>query len=200
MTTREACLALAIFLITTGAGAIEPATAPVSDDAFDWVTHINPDSPLLADAIPFEALKDDKTHIDWMSAREEDHVALSGLDPVSFFYGNAPQQGNSAFSVSRHGATFLFASDANRQKFLAEPERYEPAYGGYDPEAVAMGLLLKPGEGQWTIYNGRLYLSNSPELRAEFDRHRPEVIKAADAKWKTADDLFERRFYRIHKD
>lgn len=198
---RSPWLALLSLLTASAALAIEPAAAaPDSDDAFDWSTHINPDSPLLAGAISFDRLNDEDAHIDWISAREEDHVALGGLDPVSFFAGNAPEPGLPSLSVARHGTRFLFSNEANRKKFLAEPERYEPAYGGYDPEGVAMGLLLKPADDQWTIHNGRLYLSNSAKLRAEFDRHRPEVIKAADEKWKTADHLFERRFYRLHQE
>jgi len=64
------------------------------------------------------------------------NLAIEGYDPVSFFAGE-PQKGKAELKLTHNGVTYQFASQANLNKFKANPEAYEPAYGGWC--AYAMG-------------------------------------------------------------
>lgn len=50
-------------------------------------------------------------------------VALKGYDPVSYFSGSKPIHGKAKITAQHDGATYYFASVANRNKFKAAPSR-----------------------------------------------------------------------------
>jgi YHS domain-containing protein len=60
---------------------------------------------------------------------DKDGFALHGYDPVSYHQGQ-PQKGKTEFSTLDTGIRYRFASQINLDAFLADPARYEPAYGG----------------------------------------------------------------------
>src|SRR6267154_2606687 len=64
------------------------------------------------------------------------NIAIEGYDPVGYF-DHGPVEGNSKWTFSHRGVTYQFSSDANLAKFKSNPEKYEPAYGGWC--AFAMG-------------------------------------------------------------
>jgi YHS domain-containing protein len=68
-------------------------------------------------------------------------LAVLGYDVVSYFPegGGAPVPGSREHAVDRDGVVYLFASAANRARFLADPGRYQPAYGGWCAHAMADG-------------------------------------------------------------
>ncbi|MEO1706429.1 MAG: hypothetical protein AAFR69_01725 [Pseudomonadota bacterium] len=47
-------------------------------------------------------------------------------------------------------------ADQNRQLFVANTDRYLPAYGGYCTETLAMGSLAPASPTNWTIHANRL--------------------------------------------
>ena len=61
---------------------------------------------------------------------KKENLAVGGYDVVSYFAGT-PTEGVTAFPATYKGARFLFASEANRAKFLANPAAYAPQFGGY---------------------------------------------------------------------
>lgn len=58
-------------------------------------------------------------------------LALKGYDPVAYFSEKKPVQGKPEFTTQHEGATYRFASAANRDAFAAAPAKYSPQYGGY---------------------------------------------------------------------
>ena len=85
-------------------------------------------------------------------------VALEGYDPVSYF-DNKPMEGKSEIKLSYKGVTYLFATQQNLTKFKSNPEKYEPAYGGWC--AYAMGANNEKVEidpETFKIKEGKLYL------------------------------------------
>ena len=54
-------------------------------------------------------------------------VAVGGYDPVSYFTQNKPVRGSKEFTARHDGVSWWFASAANRDAFLANPDRYAPA-------------------------------------------------------------------------
>lgn len=85
-------------------------------------------------------------------------LALEGYDPVSFFNGK-PQEGKSQYKLSAKGITYYFINQVNLNKFKEDPEKYEPAYGGWCAYAMGeSGEKVKVDPETFKIIDGKLYL------------------------------------------
>jgi hypothetical protein len=87
-----------------------------------------------------------------------DGVALGGYDPVSYFGTPNPSKGDKNITAEVDGVVYRFASDANRQAFLAGPEKYKPAYGGWCATAMAAGKKVEVNPRNYRVTGGRLFL------------------------------------------
>lgn len=110
-------------------------------------------------------------------------LAIRGYDPVAYFTESMPVKGKAEFSHSYEGATWRFASAANRDAFAAEPGRYAPQYGGYCAWAVAQGYTASIDPDAWRIEGGRLYLNYSKSVQRRWERDIPGNISKADTNW-----------------
>lgn len=117
-------------------------------------------------------------------------VALGGFDPVSYFPvgGGKPAKGFVQRDDKYGGVTYRFASDANRDHFHANPEKYLPAYNGWCAWAMAeLNAKVDVEPTAYEIYNGKLYVFYD---HADLNTHalwlkNPEAMVArADANWK----------------
>ena len=61
----------------------------------------------------------------------KDGAVIGGYDVVAYHTVGAPTQGSKQFTAEYQGATWHFASAANRDLFAANPVKYAPAYGGW---------------------------------------------------------------------
>jgi len=85
-------------------------------------------------------------------------VALEGYDPVSYF-DTKPIEGKSEIKLSYKGVTYLFATQQNLSKFKYDPEKYEPAYGGWCAYAMGEnGEKVRIDPETFKIVDGKLYL------------------------------------------
>ncbi|PZN93220.1 MAG: twin-arginine translocation pathway signal protein, partial [Alphaproteobacteria bacterium] len=116
------------------------------------------------------------------TAPESASPAIGGHDPVAYFSG-APALGSAAFTTVHAGATYRFASAANRAVFLAEPQRYLPQFGGYCAWAASQGRLAKPDPWIWRVVGGKLYLNCSPDAETKWLADVPGNIAKAEAFW-----------------
>ncbi|WP_426169210.1 YHS domain-containing (seleno)protein [Sandarakinorhabdus sp. DWP1-3-1] len=110
--------------------------------------------------------------------------AIGGHDPVAYFSGT-PALGSADFTTVHAGATYRFASAANRTAFLADPQRYLPQFGGNCAWAASQGRLAKPDPKIWRVVGGKLYLNCSPEAEAKWLADVPGNISRAEAFWAT---------------
>jgi len=110
-------------------------------------------------------------------------VAIDGTDPVAYFTQATPVQGLRKFSYDWHGATWRFASAANRDAFKADPTRYAPQYGGYCAWAVSQGYTAKIDPEAWKIVDGKLYLNYSKSVQGQWQADIPGNIAKADQNW-----------------
>ncbi|MCC7426540.1 MAG: YHS domain protein [Alphaproteobacteria bacterium] len=113
----------------------------------------------------------------------EDGVAIRGTDPVAYFTDGRPVAGRRDITAEWGGATWRFASVANRERFLAEPARYAPQYGGFCAWAVAEGYKAPIDPRAWRIVDGRLYLNYSASIQRRWERDVPGNITRADQNW-----------------
>ena len=89
----------------------------------------------------------------------DDGVAIKGYDPVAYFSVGKAEKGKSAFSSSYHGVQYHFASAADQNIFLTNPEKYEPQYGGWCAYAMGHdGSKVEVDPETFKIIDGKLFL------------------------------------------
>lgn len=108
---------------------------------------------------------------------------INGIDPVAYFDGNGPVEGSRDITHDWDGATWLFASTANRDAFAAEPGRFAPVFGGYCAFAASRGYLAPTIPAAWAIEEGRLFLNASLRARDLWTAELPDVIARGEANW-----------------
>lgn len=86
-------------------------------------------------------------------------LALGGYDPLTYFVdGGDPSPGDAAIEAEYYGLTYRFVDAANRDRFLTDPERFLPAYGGWCAWAMADGDKVEIDPESFLIEDGRLLL------------------------------------------
>jgi YHS domain-containing protein len=110
-------------------------------------------------------------------------VAVGGYDPVAYFTEGRPRQGSAAITVTHAGATWRFASERNREAFLANPAAFAPQFGGHCAWAAAEGYLAKGDPAHWRIVAGKLYLNYDASIQRRWERDIPGFIRQGDANW-----------------
>ena len=116
-------------------------------------------------------------------------LAIKGYDPVSYFPegGGVPKEGAKERQVVHRGVTYRFATDANKVAFEKNPEKYEPAYGGWCAWAVAeKSSKVDPDPKSFVITDGRLFLFYQGFLndtRAWWIKDEKNLLPKAEANW-----------------
>lgn len=110
-------------------------------------------------------------------------LAIEGYDPVAYFTQDRAVEGSPDLAADHGGATYRFASAANRETFLADPKKYAPRYGGYCAYAMAQGALAPVDPHAFTVVDGRLYLNFSKSVRSTWQQDIPGNIEKADVNW-----------------
>lgn len=115
------------------------------------------------------------------------NVALEGYDPVSYF-DRKPAEGKEEFHLLYRGIHYHFASQANRDRFKSDPEKYEPAFGGWCAYAMgATGEKVKVDPETYKIVDGKLYLfyhfwgNNTLD---DWNKNERQLMMKADQNWK----------------
>lgn len=109
-------------------------------------------------------------------------VVLKGHDPVAYFTVGRPVKGSPEFKHDWDGERYHFSSAANRDKFVADPERYAPQFAGYCTGSMARGVRNEADPEAWIIADGRLYVFGQVkfvELAKSDPRYLPERIVLA---------------------
>jgi YHS domain-containing protein len=112
-------------------------------------------------------------------------LALKGYDPVAYFAENRPVKGDAKFQSAFNGATYYFASAANKKTFEADPKKYEPQFGGFCAYAASQGHTAKIEPDAFEILNGRLLLQYDRSVRDLFNKDQQGNLAKADKNWPT---------------
>jgi YHS domain-containing protein len=110
-------------------------------------------------------------------------LALAGYDPVSYFSGSRPAKGSPDFTATHLGATYRFVSAANRDRFVEDPTRYAPQFGGYCGYGASRGYLAPVDPEAYTIMAGRLILQNSKRVLELWQKEPDARLELADRNW-----------------
>jgi hypothetical protein len=109
-------------------------------------------------------------------------AALAGFDPVSYFLGEGPKAGVSKYQTIWSGAAWWFASAADRDAFLRDPDVYAPRLGGYDATALANGVIVQANPWLSVVRGDRLYLFRTDHARARFAADE-SLAEKAEERW-----------------
>ncbi|WP_158043658.1 YHS domain-containing (seleno)protein [Skermanella pratensis] len=112
-------------------------------------------------------------------------VAVGGYDPVAYFTQGKPVEGSKEFSTRWMDAEWRFATAANRDLFIAAPEKYAPQYGGYCAWAIAQNKTASGDPKLWKVVDGRLFLNYDQDVQERWEKDIPGFIASADRNWPT---------------
>ena len=110
-------------------------------------------------------------------------VVLRGYDPVAYFTVGKPVPGSEQFSAEHGGGTYLFSTAANRDAFVANPEKYAPQYGGYCAFGVAEGKKFDIDPSSFKIVDGKLYLNLNPQVMKLWSTDTAGYLQRSEANW-----------------
>jgi len=110
-------------------------------------------------------------------------IALSGMDPVSYFTDPVPQAGQSDYEFIWQNVSWYFATAANRDIFSSAPEIYAPQFGGHDVIGVSRGFVSDSDPRIYAVFKQRLYLFYSAANREAFLMSPDAAGIAAEEKW-----------------
>ena len=112
-----------------------------------------------------------------------DGHAVHGYDVVAYFVDGRPTEGKDAFAAEHEGATYRFASAENRDRFIADPGKYAPQYGGYCAYGTAQGRKFDGDPHAWRIVDSKLYLNLNPKVQKIWLEDVPGFVRGADHNW-----------------
>jgi|TARA_R100000988_G_C3972680_1_gene152306 YHS domain-containing protein len=123
---------------------------------------------------------------------DETGYAISGYDAVAYF--NLPQKdvgmmqphavpGRADITAEYNGATWAFASEENRDMFLADPAKYAPAFDGHCAYGIVKGGKVPANPNLWRIVDGKLYLNITPAVVGFWSEDISGNITAAKGNW-----------------
>ncbi len=117
----------------------------------------------------------------------DNFVALSGYDPITYF-ANKPVPGKEAISYTHRGIVYHFINDKSLSLFKANPNKYEPQYGGWCAYALAKEkpVLMEADPETYKIIDGKLYVFyNSFGINTvkKWNKNEEKSKASADKNW-----------------
>jgi len=118
--------------------------------------------------------------------------AVSGYDVVSYFDlpqsevgqpQQSPAKGDAAITADYNGATFAFESEANRDRFLADPAHFVPQFDGHCAYGVSKGGKVPGNPNLWRIVDDKLYLNITANVVGFWEEDIPGNISLANGNW-----------------
>jgi YHS domain-containing protein len=174
--TAASIAAVVAFAFGGQAGASDKQTT----DPAEKTAGNNPEVP-DQNASPQEAKETAKAKVNV----DSQGIILKGYDVVAYFKQAKPVAGNPTIQSTYQGATYLFASAADKAAFDKDPAKYAPRYGAFCSYGVANGVLADvDGPEAFAVYKGKLYLCGNGSALKEFKSDIDNNIEKADTNWR----------------
>ncbi|MCX2573184.1 YHS domain-containing (seleno)protein [Pedobacter sandarakinus] len=114
-------------------------------------------------------------------------LAIEGYDPVAYFTTQKATEGKSDITLINDGITYRFANNQNKALFKANPEKYEPQYGGWCAYAMGdTGEKVEIDPETFKIVDGKLYLFYNKffnNTKKTWNKDEKNLKTKADASW-----------------
>jgi hypothetical protein len=111
-------------------------------------------------------------------------IAIKGYDCVSYHIESKAVKGKKDFSAKHLGATWLFSSKVNRDKFINSPQTYLPQYNGFCAWAMANGYKAKIDPESFAVIEKKLYLNYNKDIQSKWEEDQTRLISLANLEWK----------------
>lgn len=86
-------------------------------------------------------------------------TGLDGFCPVTLTESTKWTKGDTRFGAIHRGRTYLFATQVEQQKFMANPDKYSPMLSGFDPvKYIEQGVLVDGKRQHGIVHEGQMYL------------------------------------------
>lgn len=115
-------------------------------------------------------------------SKDGNGIAIQGYDVISYEDGTAVK-GKAQFTAEYGETTWWFASAEHRDRFLADPGRFVPAYGGFCAYSIGAGYPATANPNIFALHDGQLYFFYDKAARAVWEQDQLRLIKKADANW-----------------
>ena len=112
-------------------------------------------------------------------------VVLKGYDPVAYFIEGRPVKGAAEIKHDWDGERYLFSNAGNKARFVSNPERYAPQFGGYCTGSMSNGRKNEADPEAWKIVDGKLYVFAAVKFKDTGDTD-PGVYGRAAKNWQQA--------------
>lgn len=110
-------------------------------------------------------------------------LAIKGYDAVAYFLDGEARAGDPAITANAQGATYRFTSVAHRDAFIANPQQYQPQFGGYCAYAMSINRIADISPTAWSIVDGRLFLNKNAIAHTLWSADKTENIAVAETNW-----------------
>jgi len=118
---------------------------------------------------------------------DDSKIALQGYSPVSYLDLGIAQKGLKEHKATYDGLTYYFTDEGQKKAFVATPEKYLPAYGGYCAFGVSIGAKFRVDPNKFIVKAGKYYLFlydlevDAQQLWLQGDHQ--ELVAKADGNW-----------------
>ncbi len=110
-------------------------------------------------------------------------IAINGYDTVAYFDQQKAVKGSKEFACDYQEATWYFSSEENKEKFLANPEKFAPQYGGFCTHALADNQLIEANPKAFVIKDNKLYLYSKKKFAKKVEFTFEKERKVRDQNW-----------------
>jgi YHS domain-containing protein len=174
--TAASVAAVVVLTANNAVNASDNQTLDLAQNTAEFAPHV-----LAENANPKEAKGSAKAKVNV----DSQGVILRGYDVVAYFKQRKPVKGNPAIESAYQGATYLFASSADKADFDKDPAKYAPKYGAFCSYGVANGVVTDiEGPEAFAVYNGKLYLCGNQGALKSFKSNIDSNIEKADTNWR----------------
>lgn len=115
-------------------------------------------------------------------ATDEFGIFLYGIDVVSIYNNDKILYGNIKYSIAWNGGIWLFTTEKNLNDFIGNPNKYNPAYGGYCAFHMTKGEVV-PATNLFYLNENKIYMFNTNGRRQSWLQNIPVHITTADTEW-----------------
>ena len=127
-------------------------------------------------------------------ANHREGIGVRGYDLVAYFTQAKAVPGQADITARHAGLTYRFSSTANRDAFVAAPEKYLPQFGGFCAYGAASGYKADADPQAFTVREGKLYLNYNSKVKNTWEADMAGLIARAEARWPEtakADKMFK---------
>ena len=129
------------------------------------------------------------SHAGVETATDDNAVILAGHDTVAYHTQGKAVLGDANITAVYNNAIYRFSNIQNRDLFVANPEKYAPAYGGYCALGVALGKKFYVDGKAFEVVNGQLYVNKNLSAYQAWKKDIPGNLKKSEKNWPEIQDI-----------